>query len=232
MLGCKGLSEKMWVTISERMWAAFGFSFASDWLKKRCKSLWSIMEYLRAVLSWIAFELPINPLTPMSDQVRISPSHINIISTRWVMRIKKNITLGIIAWSNTKFSKLQHYKNCMVDSKENGKFDLGGKGIRMLWSLQKKLFYLICCINKYFQLHLTVNGYDWFGILKMFVCNLFDNNYCLIYQDQFRRESLQLHTSNNLLFLISWRLFSNQLWVVNVDADIWIPKSSLLMWSC
>ena len=91
----------------------------------------------------------------------------------------------------------------MVDSKENGKFDLGGKGIRMLWSLQKKLFYLICCINKYFQLHLTVNGYDWFGILKMFVCNLFDNNYCLIYQDQFRRESLQLHTSNNLLFLIS-----------------------------
>lgn len=106
------------------------------------------------------------------------------------------------------------------------------KGMRMLWSLQKKLFYLICCINKYFQLHLTVNGYDWFGILKMFVCNLFDNNYCLIYQDQFKKESLQLHTSNNLLFLISWRLFSNQLWVVIVDADIWIPKSSLMMWSC
>ena len=71
------------------------------------------------------------------------------------MRIKKNITLGIIAWFNTKFS----------NSKENGKFDLAVKGIRMLWSLQKKLFYLICCINEYFQLHLTVNGYDWFGIM-------------------------------------------------------------------
>ena len=81
------------MTISEGMWSAFGFSFASDWLKKRCKSLWSIMEYLRAVLSWIAFELPINPLTPMSDQGRISPYNINTISTRWVMRIKKNITL-------------------------------------------------------------------------------------------------------------------------------------------
>ena len=91
----------------------------------------------------------------------------------------------------------------MVDIKENDKFDRGVKGIRMLWSLQKKLLYLICCNNKCFQLHLTVNGYDWFGILKMFVCNLFDNNYCLIYQDQFRRESLQLHTSNNLLFLMS-----------------------------
>ena len=151
MLGCKGLSEKMWVTISERMWAAFGFSFASDWLKKRCKSLWSIMEYLRAVLSWIAFELPINPLTPMSDQVRISPSHINIISTRWVMRIKKNITLGIIAWSNTKFSKLQHYKNCMVDSKENGKFDLGVKGIKMLWSLQKNYFMWYVALTNIFN---------------------------------------------------------------------------------
>ena len=27
----------------------------------------------------------------------------------------------------------------MVDSKENGKFDLAVKGIRMLWSLQKKI---------------------------------------------------------------------------------------------
>ena len=39
------------------------------------------------------------------------------------MRIKKYINLGIISWSNTKFSD----KNCMVDSKENYKFDLGVK---------------------------------------------------------------------------------------------------------
>ena len=48
----------------------------------------------------------LNPLTPMSDQDRISPYNINTISSRQVMRIKKNINKGIISWSNTKFSKL------------------------------------------------------------------------------------------------------------------------------
>ena len=33
----------------------------------------------------------------MSDQDRISPYHINTISTRQVMRIKKNINIGIIS---------------------------------------------------------------------------------------------------------------------------------------
>ena len=33
----------------------------------------------------------VNPLTPMSDQDRISPYKINTISSRQVMRIKKNI---------------------------------------------------------------------------------------------------------------------------------------------
>ena len=42
----------------------------------------------------------------MSDQDRISPYNINTVSTRQVMRIKKNINWGIIDWSNTKFSKL------------------------------------------------------------------------------------------------------------------------------
>ena len=46
----------------------------------------------------------INPVTPMSDQDRISPYDINTISTSQVMRIKKTIDLGIISWSNTKFS--------------------------------------------------------------------------------------------------------------------------------
>ena len=33
-----------------------------------------------------------NPLTPMSDQDRISPNNINTTSNRQVMRIKKNIS--------------------------------------------------------------------------------------------------------------------------------------------
>ena len=42
----------------------------------------------------------------MSDQDRISPYNINTISSKQMMRIKKNINKGIINWSNTKFSKL------------------------------------------------------------------------------------------------------------------------------
>ena len=47
-----------------------------------------------------------NLLSPMSDQDRISPYNVITISSRQVMRIKKNIDKGIISWSNTKFSKL------------------------------------------------------------------------------------------------------------------------------
>ena len=36
----------------------------------------------------------------MSDQERISPYNISAILTRWVMRIKKIINLGMISWSN------------------------------------------------------------------------------------------------------------------------------------
>ena len=45
-------------------------------------------------------------LTPMSDQDRISPHHINTISSRQVMQIKRNINQGMVSWSKTKFSKL------------------------------------------------------------------------------------------------------------------------------
>ena len=48
----------------------------------------------------------VNPLTPMSDEDRISPNNINTISSRQVVRIKKYINLGIISWSNSKFSEL------------------------------------------------------------------------------------------------------------------------------
>ena len=52
------------------------------------------------------FSLRINPLTPTSDQDRISPNNVNTISSRQVMRIKESLKKGIISWSNTKFSKL------------------------------------------------------------------------------------------------------------------------------
>ena len=48
----------------------------------------------------------IYPLTPTSDQDRISPYNIITISNRQVMRIKENIGEGTIKnWFNTKFSK-------------------------------------------------------------------------------------------------------------------------------
>ena len=43
------------------------------------------------------FLITVNPLTPMSDQDRISPYNINTVSTKRVMRINKNINLGILS---------------------------------------------------------------------------------------------------------------------------------------
>ena len=37
-------------------------------------------------------KMTVNPLTPISDQERISPYYIKTISSRQVMRIKKNIS--------------------------------------------------------------------------------------------------------------------------------------------
>ena len=39
---------------------------------------------------------PLNPSTPISDQDKISPYNINTISSRQVMRIKKNINQVIV----------------------------------------------------------------------------------------------------------------------------------------
>ena len=52
------------------------------------------------------FLLHLNLLTPQGDQDRISPYNINTISSRKVMRKKKNINQEIISWSSTKFFKL------------------------------------------------------------------------------------------------------------------------------
>ena len=55
----------------------------------------------------------------MTDQQEvISPDSMDTISSRQVTRIKKNIDYGIISWSNTKFSNLNH-KNCVTNSEEN-----------------------------------------------------------------------------------------------------------------
>ena len=59
-----------------------------------------------------------NPFTPMSDQDRISPHNVDTISTRQVMRIEKILN-----------SLNEHFKNCMVGSKENYKFDQEVKGL-------------------------------------------------------------------------------------------------------
>ena len=52
----------------------------------------------------------LNPLNLQSDQNRISPYRINTLSSRQVMRIKKNINKGITSWSNTKFSRLASWE--------------------------------------------------------------------------------------------------------------------------
>ena len=51
-----------------------------------------------------------NPLSPTSDLDRISPHTISTISSRQVIRIKKNINWGIIGYSNSKFPKLTSYE--------------------------------------------------------------------------------------------------------------------------
>ena len=51
-----------------------------------------------------------NTLSPTGDLDRSSPYVISMISSRQVIRIKKNINWGIIGWSNSKFSKLTSHK--------------------------------------------------------------------------------------------------------------------------
>ena len=52
------------------------------------------------------FRQDLNPLTTMTDHGRIFSYNIYTISSRKVMRIKKNNNLGIVSSSNAKFSKL------------------------------------------------------------------------------------------------------------------------------
>ena len=54
----------------------------------------------------------LNPSTPISDQDRISPYSINTISSRKVMRMKKNINKGIVRQYDSKFFVLNSYEVC------------------------------------------------------------------------------------------------------------------------
>ena len=72
----------------------------------------------------------------MSHQDRLSSYNINTISTRQGMRIKKLVD-PILNSLN------KHYNNCIVDSKENYKFDLGVKELRLTCSVfQLQLIWL------------------------------------------------------------------------------------------
>ena len=63
------------------------------------------------------------------DWGRISPYHINTISSRQVMRIKKLSITGLF-FDPISNSLNQHHKNCMADSKENYQWDLGGEWVK------------------------------------------------------------------------------------------------------
>ena len=55
------------------------------------------------------FVMNVNPLTTMSDQERIFPYNINWYNINQIsdeIKDKYCINLGIISWSNTKFSEL------------------------------------------------------------------------------------------------------------------------------
>ena len=60
-----------------------------------------------------------NPVTPMSDQDRISPCNINTISSIQVMRTKKKKPAKGLLVDPIPNSLNKHHKNCMADSKEN-----------------------------------------------------------------------------------------------------------------
>ena len=62
----------------------------------------------------------IYPLTPTSDQDRISPYSIITISSRQVRRIKKKILVReLLKIDSIPNSPNKHHKNCKADSKEN-----------------------------------------------------------------------------------------------------------------
>ena len=64
-------------------------------MKKDCAVLVDIGLLVEFICQGTVYRF-LNPLTPISNQNRISLYNINTISTRQVMRIKKNINLEIV----------------------------------------------------------------------------------------------------------------------------------------
>ena len=69
-------------------------------------------------------EVQFNSLTPASDQDRISPYCIGIISCKQVMRLKKKSIMGLLI-DPIPNSPNQHDENRLTDSKENYWWNLG-----------------------------------------------------------------------------------------------------------
>ena len=88
------------MTVVEVM-TAKGVRSVMTTMKKDCAVLVDIGLLVECICQGTVYRF-LNPLTPISNQNRISLYNINTISTRQVMRIKKNI--------NTKFSKLTLYE--------------------------------------------------------------------------------------------------------------------------
>ena len=60
-----------------------------------CFISWKASSYYSPTTDPLAIIAFFNPLTPISDQDRISPHNINLISSIQVMRIKENISQGL-----------------------------------------------------------------------------------------------------------------------------------------
>ena len=67
---------------------------------------WVSYQQLHWTVQYVESLHRINSLTPMSDQDIIFHYNINTISIRQMVRIRKNINLGIISWFNSKFFEL------------------------------------------------------------------------------------------------------------------------------
>ena len=75
----------------------FPVTFEENCILLRNETVFLNVWAMKPSLGLIFHNDEFNPLTHMGDQDRISPYNINSISNRQVMRIKKNINLGIIS---------------------------------------------------------------------------------------------------------------------------------------
>ena len=95
------------------------------------KNLHAISVWMKALIFFLWY---LHPLTPMSDQDRISPYNINTISSRLMMRIKKWSTRGLLIDPIPNSLKWNHKKS-VENTKENNTHEiLGVKGLGCLYS--------------------------------------------------------------------------------------------------